>query len=469
MVPNGRRSAYYSALLSENRMLVDYIAANAAKTIAEIGLKDTRPPFGEMTIGPILSRLDEIGSVLEHSTDASCTIAAEDAAFLQTLRDTLDRIVRPASSLTIAYTALVTGSRRGRDSESRETLARDAFGGLISSSFWHRWTQRGFLGMALLVTLLAVRESSSVALGRAYMRNLADLHLQQTNLALEKAQVEGLAKPIEEPDELLDKTNGHRLTLSAFMLCDRKYALADYFVKAQVDIPTHPPNPTSQGNQVQKIANYNSADARQEKPDPLEVDSSESEREICGRDYVLQTNFQIAHDALRTYAVNWPEMMGPAAMAVKMVGDLGKASAEQQQSDALSLNDHKKQDIEYILGPVLLVWGNYILPVIFGLLGTLVFVILDFYRKVRDSRLDPRDNWLGWVRLALGLVTGSCIGLFSSATAPLDAGPAQSVSAALSLSVSGIAFLAGFGVEGVFSMLQTLVSRVFVVADEARQ
>jgi hypothetical protein len=115
------------------------------------------------------------------------------------------------------------------------------------------------------------------------------------------------------------------------------------------------------------------------------------------------------------------------------------------------------------------VWGNYILPVIFGLLGTLVFVILDFYRKVRDSRLDPRDIWLGWVRLALGLVTGSCIGLFSSATAPLDAGPAQSVSAALSLSVSGIAFLAGFGVEGVFSMLQTLVSRVFVVADEARQ
>ena len=124
MAQNGRRSAYYAALLSENRMLVDYIAANAAKTIAEIGLKDTRPPFGEMTIGPILSRLDEIGSVLEHSTDASCTIAAEDAAFLQTLRDTLDRIVRPASSLTIAYTALVTGSRRGRDSESHRLVLR---------------------------------------------------------------------------------------------------------------------------------------------------------------------------------------------------------------------------------------------------------------------------------------------------------------------------------------------------------
>ena len=89
MVPNGRRSAYYSALLSENRMLVDYIAANATQNIAEICLKDTRPPFVEMTIGPILSRLDEISSALEHSTDASCTIAADDAALLQTLPDVI--------------------------------------------------------------------------------------------------------------------------------------------------------------------------------------------------------------------------------------------------------------------------------------------------------------------------------------------------------------------------------------------
>jgi hypothetical protein len=448
-------------------MLVDYIAANAAKSITEICLKDTRSPFGEMTIGPILSRLDEIGSVLEHSTDGSCTIAAEDAAFLQTLRDTLDRIVRPASSLTIAYTALVTGSRRGRDSESRETLARDAFGGLVSSSFWHRWTQRGFLGLALLVTLLAVRESSNVALGRAYMQNLADLHTRQANLALEKAQVEGLAKPIENPDQLLDTSNRrNRLVLSAFMLCDRKYALADYFVQENIDIPRHP-LPVTQGD-VRKIASSDSGHIEQ-KPDALEIDSSEPERDICGRDYVLQADFQLAHDALRIYAANWPEMMGPAAMAIDAARNLKKASSEQQQDDEVSLNSKKKQDIEYILGPILLVWGNYILPVIFSLLGTLVFVILDFYRKVRDSRLDPRDNWLGWVRLALGLVTGSCIGLFYSATAPIDAGPAHSVSAALSLSVSGIAFLAGFGVEGVFSMLQTLVSRVFVVAEEAQK
>jgi hypothetical protein len=34
---------------------------------------------------------------------------------------------------------------------------------------------------------------------------------------------------------------------------------------------------------------------------------------------------------------------------------------------------------------MLTMWGNYMLPVIFGLLGILVFVILDFYGKIRDS------------------------------------------------------------------------------------
>ena len=60
MVPNGRQSAYYSALLSENRMLVDYIAANATKNISEICLKDTRAPFGEMS--NLLIRSISIGS-----------------------------------------------------------------------------------------------------------------------------------------------------------------------------------------------------------------------------------------------------------------------------------------------------------------------------------------------------------------------------------------------------------------------
>jgi hypothetical protein len=54
--------------------------------------------------------------------------------------------------------------------------------------------------------------------------------------------------------------------------------------------------------------------------------------------------------------------------------------------------------------------------------------------------------------------------LVSSARNPVP----ESVAAALSLSVSGIAFLAGYGIESVFNMLEGLVNRVFVAQQPQR-
>jgi hypothetical protein len=415
MVRNDQRRAYYLALLNEIRMLVDYIAADATQTIAEIHIKDPRLPSEELTVGAILSRLDEVNSELEHPPEAAAerAIKPEDTAFLQIMRDVLNRIARPASSLTIAYTALVTGSRRSKDAESREKLARKAYGGMISTADWHRLTQRMFLVFAVLITVLAVRESSNVALGRDYMRNLANLQVQQASIAAEKTRLEGLLPtPLEAllPTESVEGSGSSRdkasetFVVSVFSLCDHQSALANYFKQQNIDLPLRA--------QV---------------------------HDVCGRDYVLAKNFGIVHDQLRKYEKNWWEMAGP-----------------------LTSPTNGQDDVEFIIGPALTMWGNYMLPVIFGFLGILVFVILDFYSKIRDSRLDPRDYRLSVIRLVLGLVTGSCIGLFYSATAPTEASPTESVAAALSLSASGIAFLAGYGVEGVFNMLEQLVSRVFV-------
>jgi len=120
------------------------------------------------------------------------------------------------------------------------------------------------------------------------------------------------------------------------------------------------------------------------------------------------------------------------------------------------------EDVEFAIAPALAVHANYVLPLIFAFLGAAAFVILDFYGKVRDSVLVPRDHLLSWIRLGLGLMIGGCIGLLVSSYAPLPAAGAQSgVIASLTLSASGLAFLAGFGVEGVFTLLQTLVRRMF--------
>jgi hypothetical protein len=253
MVKNEPRRAYYLALLNEIRMLVDYIAATATKTIGEIQIKDLRSPHAEANIGGILMRLDEISAEFERPSEAetASVIKAEDTAFLQIFRDLLNGIARPASSLTIAYTALVTGTGRGKDAESREKLARKAYGGMISTAHWHRRTQRLFLVLALAITVLAVRESSNVALGRDYMRNLANLQTQQADLAQEKTRLEALLPaPLEG--------------VSVFGLCGQESALANDF--------------------------------KQEKLDPA---LSAQVQDLCGRDYVLAKNFGIVHDQLR--------------------------------------------------------------------------------------------------------------------------------------------------------------------------
>lgn len=68
----------------------------------------------------------------------------------------------------------------------------------------------------------------------------------------------------------------------------------------------------------------------------------------------------------------------------------------------------------------------------------------------------------------MGLIVGACVGLFFSSAGPmpgtLSSSPAAALVSSLTLTASGVAFLAGFGVETVFTMLQSLIDRVFVVS-----
>jgi hypothetical protein len=75
--------------------------------------------------------------------------------------------------------------------------------------------------------------------------------------------------------------------------------------------------------------------------------------DVCGRDYVLQTDFSIAHDELKLYGDRWPEMIGPFTMAIDWIKSLGKISPIIQQQDA-----DRQQDIEFIIGPALTVWAR---------------------------------------------------------------------------------------------------------------
>jgi hypothetical protein len=107
------------------------------------------------------------------------------------------------------------------------------------------------------------------------------------------------------------------------------------------------------------------------------------------------------------------------------------------------------------------VLGNYIMPILYGLLGSIAYVLRRYYDRFAANLLSPRDLRSNSIRLALGMVIGGSIGLvYSSSSAAQTTGI---LGAAATLSTSAIAFLAGYGVEAVFKGLDAIITQVFHV------
>ena len=108
------------------------------------------------------------------------------------------------------------------------------------------------------------------------------------------------------------------------------------------------------------------------------------------------------------------------------------------------------------------VFGNYVLPMMFGLLGAGVRMLRVVQYKLRDSLLGPRDLVLTLIGLLIGAIAGVAVGLY---LAPADMSLGGSAGN-LTLTASGLGFLAGYGSDHFLKMLDSLLDRIFV-ADPA--
>ncbi len=422
-------------------MLLDFIAGNSTMSIKKLEVTDPWDGQKKLATVDILNRLSQIDRKLgeERQNDMSET-CEQELSFLLLIRNALNTIVRPASALTIAYTGLVAGHRLKGDQEnvrkSRWSLARAAFPQLAPGAIRHRLGHYLILILALLLTSFAVWESAKVALGKALLQNLQDLRTQQAALSVEKA---GLEADRESPGHWADPKHAlisDPLSL-ALRLCDRPRFQWQKMIAANA-----PPG-------FEKIKHEEEA-----------VFDTPAQRDVCDRDRVLAKQFGIAKLDLQQYQTYWPAMIG--SLFHSFSDRISWLVPHGPRFAAALPGASDDGDVEFAIAPALAVHANYILPVIFAFLGAAAFVVLDFYGKVRESVLVPRDHLLSWIRLGLGLMIGGCIGLLVSSYAPPPgAGVQSSLIGSLTLSASGLAFLAGFGVEGVFSMLQTLVRRVF--------
>lgn len=434
------------AVINEIWMLVDYVAGNSSKSLSEAkvpnGAAGTYMTPTELlqAVSSTNARLVEKGQVLP-----------DDRARMQMVRDALNVLVRPASGLSIAYTAIVTGPLRSR-AASRFALAQQAYPNLTERGAWHRCIHAAILILLVLVTGAAVWESAKVALGKALLQNLDTLRVQQAGLNAEKLKLDlSLTQPADPSSRLEDLVRRGSVPLSSYRLCDRATTLLALATQVSAQQPASSvTTPALSGKPI-----YGSAE----------------ERDVCGRDYILRTNLDIVHGDLTTYTRNWPSMVGslPSLLGnwfAKIRNLLQCLSLECRTVSSNSL-PWGQDDVEFKVAPVLLVWGNFVLPIIFGFIGSAIFVLLDHYKKVINSLLNPKDYFLAPVRLMLGLVVGACVGLFFSAYGPVAQPASAPIGSALvsslMLSASGVAFLAGFGVETVFGLLEEIIGRIFTL------
>ena len=115
---------------------------------------------------------------------------------------------------------------------------------------------------------------------------------------------------------------------------------------------------------------------------------------------------------------------------------------------------------EQMVATVLTVFSNYILPMMFGLLGAMIAAIRKLQDQVGKSELHPRDFLLTVLLVPMGSVAAVAVGLFYSPTGTATGG-AAGLSGNVTLTAGGIGFLAGYGSAAFFTLLDNLLKQVF--------
>jgi len=392
--------------LSEVHLLLDNLSANPDKTFALLKVDDS----GELD----KNWLDEICRIRWPPPNATLE-AATQAALLIRAKDRLNVLAKPASGATIAFTLLVTQedtpsivTGKGRaDAPTRQSLARDAYPGLVRKASGFRFYMYWLGWFLLAFLLLTCALSWYVAYGNATLAQATALQP-----ALSAAEKRVLDAEAGVGDGAAPKMPGAVVgtapapgTVIGF--CDRAQLL--------------PPlkGPRGDIKSYESIAQMQACEGR-----------AKVARQVSSVDRLLR---------------GW---LGPLAS-----GRLHRST----------LDSGSLQETLVYVQSVLNILAASVLPVFYGVLGAAAAVVRALSRKIKDSTLAPRDLWLSSQQLGLGAVMGACIGLFVAQPAAAGGDASPGLIGSVALSSSALSFVAGFGVEQVFTALEALMGRIFSV------
>ncbi len=94
-------------------------------------------------------------------------------------------------------------------------------------------------------------------------------------------------------------------------------------------------------------------------------------------------------------------------------------------------------------------FNQYVLPLLYGLVGALAFILRTLSREMAAVTYSPADNLRYGLRWPLGMLAGITVGWFFDP---------ESLTGVAAIQPLGLAFLAGYGVELLFAGLDRIVS-----------
>ncbi len=443
-------TVYPTELLYQIRVLLRYVSVKPTETLSKLTISDAALPAATMTAGAIISSLDDIEAKL--STTPPTQPNSQELTILQLTRDALSKIVAPATGLSVAYTSMVT-ENSWRYSRTNWDMSARAYPHLKGRAFLHRLTRNALILLTVALTAAAVWLSTQVAIGKYLLQNIDALHVRQATLATAERQQETLVdKAANGPLNIADVIDAKNRTvaLAALPLCNRWLAYTEY-AKA---------NGIAVGS-VLASARVDGEAASDLQPDRLAGRTLHLWRGRRAASRFRRRPPRRQPMADRLDAAGRRRLRGPEP-AVQPVPQLA-AGGDLALFQPLQHRKHRAARRAEGAGARQLCAAGMLWRPRLADLRTARFL----GQGDGTAMLEPRDSWLSWIRLVLGFVVGACIGLFFTSYAPTQISqptPTDTGSAllsSLSLSASGLAFLAGFGVEGVFNMLQELSPRVF--------
>jgi hypothetical protein len=417
------------------QLLIDFVSGRPDKNLSKLEMPDPADANKKMSASEVVRRVAE----MRYPDPAKQTRpSAEDASFLLLAKDHLSALAAPARGLTIAYTAMFVATAQGgllrralrllrpqQDPQRSQPgadpyseLAIRAFPALEAHATSFRLFYIAFLWLSLALIFITAWTYWGVAFGNSIIDRLHFFDKERATIlqAHDDAEVKCVGSATLAALRKTGEASEASGSNAARIPCQRLQEISEGKMRAH--------------NDLLQLIRCGGASCSP----PL---------------HMLRWDFMVDNffSELKLYqtadAVPQPNAGAAVSRSLPAPEDREKINAADQSIES-----------------VLSVYSTYVLPLMFGVLGTMIGAIREIRDKIRGGELAPRDAWMLVIGLPMGALAGLAVGLFFS---PSDA----AVSAAggsvgkLTLSTIALGFLAGYGSESFFTFVDNLFRQVF--------